>query len=76
MGTGSAMAHRAVDSVMGPRTVVHESAPAQESAAPAQLGPCGAQMKAFNQCLEASEGDISRCQLVMDALQTCKRGGF
>jgi coiled-coil-helix-coiled-coil-helix domain-containing protein 10 len=78
MGTGSAMAHRAVDAVMGPRTVAveghasSEAAPAQASA----MGPCGAQMKAFSQCLEMSDGDISRCQLVHDALMVCKRGGF
>ncbi|KAF5733374.1 hemiasterlin resistant protein 1 [Tripterygium wilfordii] len=33
-GTGSAMAHRAVDSVMGPRTIQHETV-ASETAAPA-----------------------------------------
>lgn len=78
MGTGSAMAHRAVDAVMGPRTVVHEHAAPAEAAAPAggALGACGAQMKAFNQCLEMSDGDISRCQLVHDALMSCKRGGL
>ena len=59
MGTGSAMAHRAVDSVMGPRTVVHEGAPAQEAAAPAQMGPCGAQMKAFNQVSASSPAGLS-----------------
>ena len=36
MGTGSAIAHRAVDSMMGPRetTVVHQNAPAAPAAAP------------------------------------------
>lgn len=51
MGTGSAIAHRAVDSVMGPRTVVHEhqEAPAAASAAPAdaQGQVCFNQRKSF-----------------------------
>ena len=51
MGTGSAMAHRAVDSMMGPRTVIHENAPA---AAPAPMSSsaadaCGNHMTAFTQ---------------------------
>ena len=33
-GTGSAVAHRAVDAVMGPRTIQHETV-ASEAAAPA-----------------------------------------
>jgi hypothetical protein len=75
MGTGSAMAHRAVDSVMGPRTVVHEQAPSSESAASPALA-CANQQKAFFQCLESAEGDISRCQFYHDALTQCKRGSF
>lgn len=38
MGTGSAIAHRAVDSMMGPRTVVHEQAPAPAAAAAPAAG--------------------------------------
>jgi hypothetical protein len=86
MGVGSSMAHRAVDSVMGPRqmSVVHEGgAPAAESAAaaaPAMGGAaaaaCGNQMKAFTDCLNGSDGDIARCQFYHDALQQCKRSGF
>ena len=76
MGTGSAMAHRAVDSVMGPRTMHVEAAPAAE-AAPMSAAPpmaCSNQMKAFTECLNSSEGDIARCQFYHDALQQCKRG--
>ncbi len=83
MGTGSALAHRAVDSVMGPRTmsVVHEGAPAAEGGAPAGGAPmaaaaCSNQMKAFTDCLNGSDGDIARCQFYHDALQQCKRAGF
>ena len=84
MGTGSAMAHRAVDAVMGPRTmsVQHEGAPAAAegaaaAATPAGLAPaCANHMKAFTECLNNSEGDIARCQFYHDALQQCKRAGF
>lgn len=53
LGTGSAMAHRAVDAVMGPRTVQHEhvGGAAGEAAAAAPqavpTGPCGEQVKGF-----------------------------
>lgn len=80
MGTGSAMAHRAVDSVMGPRTMHVEAAPSAEGGgAPMASAPmaCANQMKAFTECLNSSEGDIARCQFYHDALQQCKRpGGF
>jgi hypothetical protein len=32
-GTGSAMAHRAVDAVLGPRTIQHETVVLEEAAA-------------------------------------------
>lgn len=53
MGTGSAIAHRAVDAVMGPRTVVHEhaGAPAETASArplAAQGEVCFNQKKAFS----------------------------
>ena len=53
-GTGSVVAHRAVDAVMGPKTVQHEhiNAPPPESpGAPSQVAPgqdaCQWQAKAF-----------------------------
>lgn len=51
-GTGSAMAHRAVDAVMGPRTIQHETV-VSEAAAAAPMGnavatdACGVHSKAF-----------------------------
>jgi hypothetical protein len=51
-GTGSAMAHRAVDAVMGPRTIQHETV-VSEAAAAAPAAPamntdaCGIHSKAF-----------------------------
>jgi hypothetical protein len=72
MGTGSAIAHRAVDGMMGPRTmqVEHVGAPAPEAAAPmapamaAQApaqGPCGDQAKAFAECMSRANGDFNAC---------------
>lgn len=51
-GTGSAVAHRAVDAVMGPRTIQHETvAAAAPEAAAATSSPysdaCGMHFKAF-----------------------------
>ena len=50
-GTGSAMAHRAVDAVMGPRTIQHETVASEAAAAPApSMGgsdACGVHNKAF-----------------------------
>lgn len=55
-GTGNAVAHRAVDSVMGPRTIQHETVVSQAAAAPgpisASLGgsdACGVHSKAFQE---------------------------
>ena len=73
-GTGSGVAHRAVDSVMGPRQteVVHRNDESIGSV-PASAGACGNFQKAFMSCLEESEGDISKCQYYHDALMDCKR---
>ncbi|XP_038681307.1 coiled-coil-helix-coiled-coil-helix domain-containing protein 10, mitochondrial-like [Tripterygium wilfordii] len=77
-GTGSAMAHRAVDSVMGPRTIQHETV-ASETAAPApttnSLGGsdgCNNHYKAFQDCINSSGSDISKCQFYMDLLSQCR----
>lgn len=84
MGTGSAIAHRAVDSFMGPRqtTVVHENAPAPApAAAPMGMGmgmaapsegPCGNQVKSFADCMTKYNGDMGACQWYFDAMQQCK----
>ena len=71
MGTGSAMAHRAVDSVMGPRTMHVETtgAPSAE-AAPV---PCAQQMSAFQGCVDSSNGDLARCQMYYEVLQACRK---
>ena len=63
MGTGSAMAHRAVDAVMGPRTIQHETVGGSEAP---KADACSNQMKSFGDCLESSNGDIARCQFYFD----------
>jgi len=82
LGTGSAIAHRAMDSVMGPRTVVHDhqggAPPAgapMESAAPqgsGTEGPCGGVAKLFADCIQRSGGDMGACQVYMDAMNQCR----
>lgn len=53
-GTGSAVAHRAVDAVLGPRTIQHETVVSEAAAAPAPTtnsfsgaDACGIHTKAF-----------------------------
>lgn len=62
-GTGSAVAHRAVDAVMGPRTIQHETVASEAAAAaPASTAntfggdACGIHSKAFQDvcCLSSS----------------------
>jgi hypothetical protein len=80
-GVGSAVAHRAVDAVMGPRTVVHDhtggapAAPAEAPAGPgAAEGPCAAQSKAFTECMRNMGGEAAACQYYMEQMQACYRG--
>ncbi|CAI9769199.1 unnamed protein product [Fraxinus pennsylvanica] len=78
-GTGSAVAHRAVDAVMGPRTIQHETV-SSEAAAPATAAnnmggsdACSIHSKAFQDCLNGYGNDISKCQFYMDMLAECRR---
>lgn len=82
LGTGSALAHRAVDSFMGPREtrVVHEhqggapapAAPAAAAPMPQADGPCGDRVKQFAECMSRYNGDMGACQPYFDAMQQCK----
>ncbi|KAL1564595.1 hypothetical protein AAHA92_06918 [Salvia divinorum] len=76
-GTGSAMAHRAVDAVMGPRTIQHETVASEAVAAPAPSmsgsEACGVHNKAFQDCLNSYGSDITKCQFYMDMLAECRR---
>ena len=75
-GVGWSMASRAVDAVVGPRSVemVHrnETAPAQ---APAPAlgggGVCQTQQDQVNQCIQHAS-DISYCQNYFEALKQCQ----
>merc|ERR1712217_860952 len=70
MGTGMAVANRAVDAVMGPRQTEvvhrHDGAPA---ACPAK---CQIQQDQLNQCMQ-NAGDASQCQFYLDALKSCQQ---
>ncbi|XP_057978189.1 uncharacterized protein C6C3.02c isoform X2 [Malania oleifera] len=79
-GTGSAVAHRAVDAVMGPRTIQHETVSSEGAAAPVPMtnnpgGPdaCGSHSKAFQDCLNFYGSDISKCQFYLDMLSECRK---
>ncbi|MED6157014.1 hypothetical protein PIB30_118619 [Stylosanthes scabra] len=78
-GTGSAVAHRAVDSIMGPRTVQHEmvepAAGAAASAVPTanSMDACNIHSKAFQDCINSYGSDISKCQFYMDMLAECRK---
>merc|ERR1712232_156653 len=75
MGTGMAVANRAVDAVMGPRQTEvvhrHEGAPAAPAAAPVG-GMCQVQQDQLTQCMQ-SNSDPSACQFYLDALKTCQQ---
>ncbi|KZV22740.1 hypothetical protein F511_05372 [Dorcoceras hygrometricum] len=77
-GTGSAVAHRAVDSVMGPRTIQHETVVSEAAAVPASSSiggsdACMVHSKAFQDCISSYGSDISKCQFYMDMLAECRR---
>ncbi len=78
-GTGSAVAHRAVDSVLGPRGGSHpnETEPVEvQQQVPSSMARgselCAADLKAFNDCLVKSNNNIGECQFYFDILQQCK----
>ncbi|PON59591.1 Cysteine alpha-hairpin motif superfamily [Parasponia andersonii] len=82
-GTGMAMAHRAMDSVLGPRVIQYETAASPASAAATAPAPntnsfdgsngCGGQSNALQDCLNSFGSDISKCQFYMDMLRECRR---
>uniref|UniRef100_A0A803NC01 CHCH domain-containing protein n=2 Tax=Chenopodium quinoa TaxID=63459 RepID=A0A803NC01_CHEQI len=78
-GTGSAVAHRAVDAVVGPRTIQHETVVNEAAgASPASVNnnvgdACGIHNKAFQDCLNNFGSEISRCQFYLDMLSECRK---
>jgi len=79
MGIGSAVGHRLVDGVMGPRTVVHEhtngpDAPAA-AAAPAAADSTGSSMLGSVPAMAApvSTGEVQACNLERQEFERCMR---
>ena len=72
LGTGSAMAHRAVDAVMGSR----HPAPAEAQQAAQTIVqdnlPCGDQAKTFSDCMGMSNGDLEACRVFFERMQECR----
>ncbi|KAK3281136.1 hypothetical protein CYMTET_11058 [Cymbomonas tetramitiformis] len=79
MGAGSAIGHKAVDGVFGAFSGGSEQP--QAPPAPAQAPPMAAgdvcinHNKAFQECLQGANGDISKCQFYWDMLNQCKATG-
>ncbi|KAL4285205.1 hypothetical protein GQ457_16G016380 [Hibiscus cannabinus] len=70
-GVGTAMGHRAVDAIVGPRVIKHETVASPEPAAAAapkanmnNSDACGGQSKALSDCLSNFGSDISKCQFL------------
>lgn len=81
-GVGSAVANRAVDAIMGPRTVQHEYVNAPPAAAPAAAAPeqqqiyahCSGYNTNYQNCLSTNTTNPSACGDFMSALQQCQSG--
>ncbi|KAE9346951.1 hypothetical protein PR003_g7184 [Phytophthora rubi] len=81
-GTGSAIAHRAVGAVAnsfsGSDTPQQQEAAPQDyqAAQPPQQNQCGADQKAFLECLNTNSNDISSCQFYLDQFKQCQQSAF
>ncbi|KAL2623499.1 hypothetical protein R1flu_003704 [Riccia fluitans] len=80
-GTGSAIAHRAADAIVGHRTIQHEHVQVSDGAGYNTSSPistvaqnsCSNQSKAFQDCIQANTDDIGKCQFYVDMLNECRR---
>ena len=74
LGTGSALAHRAMDSMFssGDSGSTRASQPAIQQTLSEVPSACEAQAKAFTDCMSANNGDMGACQFYFDALQQYK----
>lgn len=83
-GAGSSIGHRAVDGVMGPRTIAYEAHEQHKtdtdettntsaSGIDARANPCAAPMELFGKCLEQNSDNVAQCQAFADLLTSCKR---
>jgi hypothetical protein len=72
-GGGSAMAHRAIDSVFSssnpPPQEAHQAA---QQLAQAPEEPCNRQAKTFADCMSERGGDLESCRFYFDSLQSCR----
>uniref|UniRef100_M4BNW7 CHCH domain-containing protein n=1 Tax=Hyaloperonospora arabidopsidis (strain Emoy2) TaxID=559515 RepID=M4BNW7_HYAAE len=81
-GTGSAVAHRAVSAVAGSFSGGADTPQQQpegastsldhQTAQPPAQNQCGADQKAFLECLNSSSNDIASCQMYLDQFKTCQ----
>ena len=87
-GGGSAIAHRAVDGIMGPRQIEHVQVDGNNNAAAQtnnnQMQPidsfssssrgavCVDETKQFEKCLQQNGGQLSQCQFYFDMLSQCQ----
>jgi hypothetical protein len=79
-GTGSAMARRAVDSVMGGGGEAQEQPQQQQQQMPQQqyiqnssANGCEVDANAFSQCIQQNAGNVSACDFFYQALQSCQQ---
>merc|ERR1739848_656042 len=80
LGTGSAIAHAAIHgavrSFSGDGGQGHAAPdPQQQQAGTGAAEACGAQQKAFLDCMAANNGEMTMCQYYFDAMQKCKING-
>jgi len=85
-GTGSAVAHRAVDAVAGPREmkVVHENQGGEQSndgtyGASNEVSDdysskneCDSELTDFNKCIKENSGNLASCRFFYDILTQCQ----
>ena len=84
-GTGSAVAHRAVDAVMGGRSVEGQhtnadgtpyeggaAAPAAPQQQMQQSDPCQLDKQNFFDCLKATSGDVQACSSLQEMMKSCQ----
>ncbi|KAK7840167.1 hypothetical protein CFP56_017017 [Quercus suber] len=66
--TGTSIAHRAMDALMGPRVIKHETVASSASDVPPAPNTNGV---GSSTCLEGYRSDISKCEFYMDMLHQC-----
>ncbi|XP_042452468.1 hemiasterlin resistant protein 1-like isoform X2 [Zingiber officinale] len=79
-GAGSALAHRAIEAVLGPRSIKLETVVSPAPTAPPPVNAslesdaCNIHSKAFQDCVNNFGSDVSKCQFYLDVLNECRRG--